>query len=255
MVGADVLKLTAFYKPEDLLENPESSEDYNVAGNGERESSKTIEIGQSAADPLNLNDMRQVQRLAVGSKQSRSLRRARKLKSACDRGRWARRYDRCGSCGTVEIPHEALGLCERCYNIKRKREWTKKNPTWNKEYHQKMRKDPERYEKRLQMSRNWKDRNKERNRQYAIDYYHNNRDSELLKKNEKNHGGYYLLVLERDNFICQRCGKYPVFLVHHKDPKTRNHDPEFQITLCPSCDTMIHRTINLDIQDRIDFFV
>lgn len=31
------------------------------------------------------------------------------------RGKWAKDYDACRNCGTIEIPHKAEGLCNRCY--------------------------------------------------------------------------------------------------------------------------------------------
>lgn len=30
-------------------------------------------------------------------------------------GQWSKRYMKCVSCGTREIPHKAEGLCNRCY--------------------------------------------------------------------------------------------------------------------------------------------
>jgi HNH endonuclease len=35
------------------------------------------------------------------------------------RGKWARSYDCCVSCGTTTIPHGGSGLCNRCYEKRR----------------------------------------------------------------------------------------------------------------------------------------
>ena len=32
--------------------------------------------------------------------------------------RWAKNWDRCQECGRIEIPHEAKGLCKKCYHLK-----------------------------------------------------------------------------------------------------------------------------------------
>ena len=42
-------------------------------------------------------------------------------------------------------------------------------------------------------------------------------------------------IRERDNFICQLCGKYPVFDVHHIDYDKKNCKPENLILLCRIC--------------------
>ena len=43
-----------------------------------------------------------------------------------------------------------------------------------------------------------------------------------------------LLVLERDNYQCQRCGDTRDLHIHHRLPRGRGgtHDPENLVTLC-----------------------
>lgn len=48
------------------------------------------------------------------------------------KGKWAMRYDKCVSCGTIEISHAAKGLCKTCYKkhfyrvSKNKSKWSRK---------------------------------------------------------------------------------------------------------------------------------
>lgn len=42
----------------------------------------------------------------------------RGIPSYTSNGRWAMKYDKCISCGSVEYPHQARGLCTSCYSKK-----------------------------------------------------------------------------------------------------------------------------------------
>lgn len=203
-----------------------------MAGNSERECLKTSEIGQSAAKPQDLGKVQRLSRKGVGSKRSRSAR--------CTK-RWARRHDRCVSCGTIARPHRCKGKCGLCYDRDRRPEKDCKRHA-----------DPVKREQHRLQSLAWKDRNRVKVLCDARCYYHENRDVVLLAKNEANHGGYYLEVLTRDNFTCQRCGKENVNLVHHMQPG--NHDPALQIAMCVECHISIHHQKELSDEDR-RFFV
>lgn len=51
-------------------------------------------------------------------------------------------------------------------------------------------------------------------------------------------------IMERDNFICQICGKYSIKLcVHHKDTNKQNCSEDNLITLCRKCHGQIHYLI------------
>ena len=48
-------------------------------------------------------------------------------------------------------------------------------------------------------------------------------------------------IMERDNYTCQNCGKYPTKLcVHHKDINKFNCSEDNLITLCRKCHGRIH---------------
>jgi len=53
---------------------------------------------------------------------------------------WSRNFERCCLCGTNQRPHEALGLCKRCYNQ------TKQRTTWNQRRKEKRRQGRLKYE-------------------------------------------------------------------------------------------------------------
>jgi len=42
-------------------------------------------------------------------------------------------------------------------------------------------------------------------------------------------------IRQRDDFICQICGKYPAFDVHHIDYNKKNCEPKNLIILCRNC--------------------
>lgn len=58
-------------------------------------------------------------------------------------------------------------------------------------------------------------------------------------------GAFYaaerLAALARDNYTCQVCGRYPSYITHHIDPRSRggSDSRENLMTVCPSC----HRRI------------
>jgi len=62
--------------------------------------------------------------------------------------------------------------------------------------------------------------------------------------NNKRYGGFYYKVLERDGFVCKRCGAETKLMVHHIIPYDANNDDTIRIenlvTLCSSCHTSLH---------------
>jgi len=38
------------------------------------------------------------------------------MPTSSDKDRWSRDHDKCVSCETNKIPHQARGLCTKCYN-------------------------------------------------------------------------------------------------------------------------------------------
>ena len=57
-------------------------------------------------------------------------------------------------------------------------------------------------------------------------------------------------IRERDRYICQLCGEYPAFDVHHIDYDKKDCEPENLITLCRSC----HAKTNFDKDYWINYF-
>jgi hypothetical protein len=57
-------------------------------------------------------------------------------------------------------------------------------------------------------------------------------------------------IRERDNYVCQICGKEPSTHVHHIDYNKKNCNPENLITLCVSC----HSKTNNHRNDWIKYF-
>ena len=51
-------------------------------------------------------------------------------------------------------------------------------------------------------------------------------------------------IRQRDKFICQLCGEYPAFNVHHKDYGKKNCEPKNLITLCCSCHSKTNHNRN-----------
>jgi len=64
-------------------------------------------------------------------------------------GRWARDWECCQSCGTIDRPHKGKGLCRKCYHREwckgnlahetQRRQWCKRNPNYWYRYRRKNR--------------------------------------------------------------------------------------------------------------------
>lgn len=48
------------------------------------------------------------------------------------------------------------------------------------------------------------------------------------------------LILER-TATCERCKRFPVEVIHHKDRNRRNNNPDNLILLCRGCHIHIHK--------------
>lgn len=200
-----------------------------MIGNDECDSAKTTEIyRQSAAKGLSQktnSDTVKVQRPfreEVDPKRGRSARHQKK---------WSRKYDYCVVCDTTEFKHQARGVCSSCSKEERRKQ--------NKEWRMRRYSIKEYREQKLARSRKWKRDNPEKIKAYSVRNYKEKREKLLRQKNEFNHGGNYWAVLERDNFTCQRCGRHPVYLVHHTG---ESHAKDKQVTLCKGCHSAIHKS-------------
>ena len=73
------------------------------------------------------------------------------------------------------------------------------------------------------------------------------RINHLIRK----YGEVALVVLERDNYTCQKCGKKEAH-IHHIDWDKTNNIPENMIVLCNSCHRVLHLWIPVELR-RIIF--
>jgi hypothetical protein len=58
-------------------------------------------------------------------------------------GQWAKDWDCCQGCGTIDKPHKCKGICEKCYDKQRSEEkdtynqqWREKHPNYDRQYRQ-----------------------------------------------------------------------------------------------------------------------
>jgi 5-methylcytosine-specific restriction endonuclease McrA len=109
---------------------------------------------------------------------------------------------------------------------------------------------PEKYQQRLQYEKEYRNANKDRLREYALNYYRENREERIEKSiayREKQRNGMAPCrrfdVLHRDNFTCQYCGKAPrkgdevTLEVDHIYPRSKggSNDKDNLITACSDC--------------------
>ena len=50
-----------------------------------------------------------------------------------------------------------------------------------------------------------------------------------------------LVVLRRDGWTCQRCGRHAFLEAHHRDGNPANNDPGNLVTFCRKCHIEAHR--------------
>ena len=53
---------------------------------------------------------------------------------------WARKYNRCVSCGTTKQPHEQHGYCRHCWSVKVYKKYKKYYKIYYKKYYRKNKK-------------------------------------------------------------------------------------------------------------------
>jgi 5-methylcytosine-specific restriction endonuclease McrA/DNA-directed RNA polymerase specialized sigma24 family protein len=137
--------------------------------------------------------------------------------------RWSRSYDRCRSCRTTAVPHEALGYCEDCYHK-------------SAEFKEMQKKSHEKY------SEGRKDKVKAYMKEYT-------KRPEVIAKMKSRaslatHGGNREKALERDSYRCSNCEitsqgaiqRYGRDLyVWHKDGNLKNNSLDNLETLCANC--------------------
>lgn len=137
--------------------------------------------------------------------------------------KWSKKYTKCIDCGTTRRPHHIRGRCRRChykyeyhYNLKRKKSITKSGEKWRKKN---------------------KDKVRASNKKAS------------LKQAEKRFSGNRYKAMERDGFICQKCGmnremsieKYnrDLYVKHIGDKNDNSIDN--LITICLVCHSAINR--------------
>ncbi len=78
--------------------------------------------------------------------------------------------------------------------------------------------------------------------------------------NNKRYGGYYYVVIRRDNYRCAKCGSIENLCVHHIDGYDEGHPennvPNKMITLCRTCHSQIHHAAEIghELLMSIDYF-
>lgn len=178
---------------------------------------------------------------------------------------WHKEYDRCQECGTIESPHRSLGLCNRCYarqyyaknreRLTKLRQIRRQRPDVQ-EKERDMYKTPEGRKYTRERQRKWrkenpekakaiKDRFYEKNPNYRTEYSRRpemkeyNRNYNLRKK----YGENAFVVLERDNYTCQKCGSKDDIHIHHIDWNKENNELGNLILLCNSCHLTLHNFV------------
>lgn len=121
----------------------------------------------------------------------------------------------------------------------------------------------------------YRERNKDRILKYHKEYYRNNKNIILIKTRKyqkkreehysalhklahsrRNFGGNKYLVLERDNFTCQKChSNKKMLVVHHIDgmgigKDYKNNNLNNLVTLCQSCHARIHAIERWNIRNQ-----
>ena len=174
---------------------------------------------------------------------------------------WSRKYEACIECGTTEVKHNSRGLCVNCYTRKRRREagaeYRKKCREYRKLPHVKKRiaeydQRPETKKLRREISKRWRERNpeqwlkilanwRERNREKIKTYNARSDVRERRRKRylRKKYGESASIVLERDNYECQKCGSKEAH-IHHIDWDKENNNLDNLIVLCNSCHQKLH---------------
>lgn len=140
---------------------------------------------------------------------------------------WAKEYNSCKECNSVEFKHYGKGYCRRCY----KRYRYELNPEPFKKS------ERDRYIRKSEQIRNVTKSYYERHKpEISVKLKH--------KREDKWFSGLRETVLARDGNKCQTCNKAGN-IVHHKDGNGRgspspNNSLENLITLCRSCHCKLH---------------
>ena len=186
---------------------------------------------------------------------------------------WSKEHQACLECGTTEHPHKALGLCVLCYT----RQYREKNRQKIREYERIRRQHPEVRAKRLAENKTPKRReynrkrqakyrkeNPEKNKAILARWRSKNQDKmieyrnrpEVKERSRRNrlrrkYGDNAFMVLERDNYMCVKCGSKKRICIHHIDWDENNNALNNLVLLCSSCHGKLHSFIPPRLRKQI----
>ena len=126
-------------------------------------------------------------------------------------------------------PHQAFGLCSKCYHrhykLAHPKRVTRSQKAW--------------YEKNKASLKN-------KRKQYECDPERKARKQEWEKRNRQNQrfNGNRTLALIRDGYRCRICHEHQRLDVHHVDLDRNNHALWNLLTLCFLCHRKVHRKKN-----------
>ena len=178
---------------------------------------------------------------------------------------WSKQHECCIECGTTETKHKAKGFCVNCYHKLRRKNLGEKHRQYQREYkkrpHVKARikkygQRPEVKARRREDSRRWRERNPERALEVLKNWRERNPDKikaysarpEVKERSRrrwinKKYGESGFVVLERDSYLCRKCGSPKQIQIHHKDWNKANNDLDNLILFCNSCHQKLHAFI------------
>jgi len=187
--------------------------------------------------------------------------------------KWSFKYDKCVECDTTERRHKALGFCTLCYYRQRRGKNRERLNEYNRLYKQRphvkektkeFEQRPEIKARRREYSRRWRERNPERYLEVLADWRARNQDKvksynarpDVKERNRrrwlnKKYGDNGFVVLERDNYSCQRCDSKKQIQIHHIDWNKENNELDNLILLCNSCHQKLHTFVPKEFRRRI----
>ena len=136
---------------------------------------------------------------------------------------WSTKHQKCLGCGTIEVKHKGNGLCRRCWH----NEWVRNHQEQRREHKQReYRKNRKRYQ---EGQKRYADEHKAELKSYWQQWHR-----------DRNFGGNYEKVLDRDGGKCLLCGSKKSIIVHHVDENRQNNEMDNLRTLCRKCHPKIH---------------
>ncbi len=185
---------------------------------------------------------------------------------------WSKKFTKCIECGSTETEHQGYGLCRNCYMKKMRSEkpdiykemdkrykQTPEYKAWSKEYESR----PEVKERHRLASKKYRENNPGRMKEIQDRWEKNHPNAHLEYRSKpeiklrasrncliRKYGEIVLVVLERDHYKCQKCGK-DEHHIHHIDWDKKNNTPENMITLCNSCHKKLHSWVPIKLRRLI----